>query len=462
MTDHELIGQYRTGDESARHAAFAELVSRHSRWMYSSACRLVGDPHTAEDVVQAAFIVLAKKANAVPTHIQLAVWLGGVVRFAALRAKRDVARRRQHEMNAVLNAPRGEASESADEAAWNEIAPYLDQAVGRLRQSDQEAVLLRFYQQLSFAEVGKLLAITEEAARKRVDRAVHKLRSALSRHQRMPLSEGSTLAAGLLQHAADTAASQSLVHASILVGSTISNDVISNSAAISISKGVLSMMSLTKILIAAGVALLILSGAVVGTAMYSAKAAPPSTTAAVTPQPPPSTAPTLHSGVLAIGDRLQLSIVDLVGPSKPSSFTPLIDPDGKIGMPLVQPIPVAGLSPADAEAAVRKAYSDVNLIANANVTISVLEPATAATTSLAPIKAGAAITVRIWDLDGPGLETKMELAVNDQWAIAMPRVNDIQVSGMTERDAAVAIQKAYRDAKLISNPEVEVVHLHKP
>ena len=64
---------------------------------------------------------------------------------------------------------------------WSRVARVLDESVARLRPADRDAVVLRFYQRKSFAEVGAALGgVSEEAARKRVERAVERLRERLS------------------------------------------------------------------------------------------------------------------------------------------------------------------------------------------------------------------------------------------------------------------------------------------
>ena len=67
------------------------------------------------------------------------------------------------------------------EADWQEIVPVLDASVGRLNRTDRDAVLLRFYQGKSIAEVGIAMGISTEAANKRVQRAVARLRGLMVR-----------------------------------------------------------------------------------------------------------------------------------------------------------------------------------------------------------------------------------------------------------------------------------------
>ena len=80
---------------------------------------------------------------------------------------------------------------AADDPQWRELAPMLDELIDRLSQADREAVLLRFYRQMTFAEVAAATDSTEEAARKRVDRAIDKLR-------RMADGKGITMSAATL------------------------------------------------------------------------------------------------------------------------------------------------------------------------------------------------------------------------------------------------------------------------
>src|SRR5687768_3820476 len=92
--DARLLERYaRSRDE----AAFGALVRRHLDLVYSAAARRVGDRHLAEDVTQAVFVVLAKKANSVRrSTAPLAAWLLTTVRYAAANALKTERRRRRH------------------------------------------------------------------------------------------------------------------------------------------------------------------------------------------------------------------------------------------------------------------------------------------------------------------------------------------------------------------------------
>jgi RNA polymerase sigma factor (sigma-70 family) len=172
-SDFQLLEQYRAGSN----AAFAELVTRHIDWIYSAARRRVRDEHLAEDVVQAVFMALASNRSLTEGTV-MSGWLFGVMRYTSAKAVRAKERRQRHEMAAGEQRLAG--AETSGNEEWKDLVPALDAAVESLGKRDREAILLRFYQRCSFADLGKALAISDEGARKRVARATVKLRHNLS------------------------------------------------------------------------------------------------------------------------------------------------------------------------------------------------------------------------------------------------------------------------------------------
>jgi RNA polymerase sigma factor (sigma-70 family) len=173
--DAELLRRY-AHDQS--HEAFAELVRLHLNLVYFAALRQMnGDTHRAREVTQAVFTDLARKAASLTTRPTIAGWLHTSTRFAATKLRRAEAAREKNEREAGLMRALLDETESA--AHWEQLRPMIDAVVAELRETDREAVLLRFFEGRPFAEVGAVLGVSEDAARMRVDRALDRLRALL-------------------------------------------------------------------------------------------------------------------------------------------------------------------------------------------------------------------------------------------------------------------------------------------
>jgi RNA polymerase sigma factor (sigma-70 family) len=175
-TDLELLRRFVHGSSQE---AFAELVRRHIAWVSAAARRRVGgDAHLADEVAQAVFILLAKKSKslAAARDVTLSPWLFQALRYCSLEALRTRRRQvtRDQQAGEIMRQQQSRSTEPQP-SAWLDLAPQLDELVGQLGGTDRRAVLLRFYEQQTFGDVGRALGVSEEAARKRVDRAVQKL-----------------------------------------------------------------------------------------------------------------------------------------------------------------------------------------------------------------------------------------------------------------------------------------------
>ncbi len=167
-TDLELLAHY------ARHRAedaFAELVRRHLALVHSAALRQVRSPQLAEEVAQSTFLKLAQHARQLAPDTILSAWLYQVTRREAIDVVRREARRQLREQIALeMNAM------NATVADWTHIEPLLDEAMHALDETDRAAVLLRYFENKSLREVGQALGASENAAQKRLTRAVEHLR----------------------------------------------------------------------------------------------------------------------------------------------------------------------------------------------------------------------------------------------------------------------------------------------
>ena len=244
-SDMELVRDYvRLNSE----AAFAELVQRHIALVYSAALRHAGIAAHAEEITQAVFIILARKAARLRTDTVLEGWLHETTRLTALSFLRGERRRQFREQEAYMQST---LQESAEASAWNQLAPLLDEAVSRLGKKDRDAVMLRFFKEKSVREVAMALQVNESAAQRRVHRAVEKLR-------RFFTKRGIALSAAVITgaisansvQAAPVALAKSVTAVAIAKGATASGSTLT------LIKGALKIMAWTKMktAIAIGVA----------------------------------------------------------------------------------------------------------------------------------------------------------------------------------------------------------------
>jgi len=172
-TDLQLLARY------ARHHtedAFAELLRRHLDLVHSAALRQVRSPQLAEEVAQSTFITLAEHAQKLAPDTILSAWLYQVTRRAAIDVIRREARRQLREQIATeMQAMNATSSD------WTHIEPLLDEAMHALDETDRTAILLRYFENKSLREVGQTLGTSDDAAQKRVSRAVERLREFFSK-----------------------------------------------------------------------------------------------------------------------------------------------------------------------------------------------------------------------------------------------------------------------------------------
>jgi RNA polymerase sigma factor (sigma-70 family) len=233
--DMELLRQYAACNSDE---AFAALVARHVNLVYSVALRQTGDTHLAQEITQAVFIILARKANLLGDKTILPGWLCRTARNVSANALTIQRRRQRREQEAYMQS---HLNESAADETWAQIGPLLDAALGRLAGKDHDAIVLRFFENKNFAEVGTALDASEDAAKKRVSRALEKLR-------RFFLHRGVDSTTATI---AETIAANSIQSAPVALAKTATAVAVAKGAAASAStltlvKGALKIMAWTK------------------------------------------------------------------------------------------------------------------------------------------------------------------------------------------------------------------------
>jgi len=242
--DMELLRHY-AGQDSEE--AFTTLVTRHVNLVYSTALRHVGSSHPAEEITQAVFVILAKKARSLRQGTVLSGWLYHAARLTAANFLRSETQRTRREQEAHMQSILNETETDV----WQQINPLLDTAMADLNEQERNAIVLRFFEGRNMRDVGNALGASEDAAKKRVARALEKLRKFFTRR-------GITLSAAVI---AGAVSANSVQAAPVGLAETASAVAFAKGATASVStltliKGALKIMawSKTKTAVAAGLA----------------------------------------------------------------------------------------------------------------------------------------------------------------------------------------------------------------
>ncbi len=247
-SDLDLLKRFAGGHSQD---AFTELVNRHVNLVYSAALRQIRSPHLAEEITQSVFTDLARNADklnqtATSNTLVLTAWLYQVARRTAIDVIRKESRRQLREQIVLeMNDMNANANE------WTQIEPLLDDAMAALEETDRTAILLRFFENKNLREVGESLDISDDAAQKRVTRAVERLREFFSKRN---VAIGASGLAVLISANAVQSAPVGLV-ATISAAAVLGYTAVSTSTVITATK-IIAMTTLQKTLVAATVAVL--------------------------------------------------------------------------------------------------------------------------------------------------------------------------------------------------------------
>jgi uncharacterized protein (TIGR03435 family) len=300
LDDIELLREFASRNSEE---AFRALVERHIDFVYATALRQLRDTHAAEEVTQAVFIDLARKAAIIPPGTVLSGWLFRAARFSAANTARTELRRKRREWEALQMEPT--AHENKMDSPWEQMEPMLNDAIEQLSEKDRSAVLLRFFEKKPLCEVGECLGLNEEAAKKRVARAVDKLRLIFQRRGIATTSVVlmATLAAQTTQAApiglTTSIATNAALHGTALTASTVT-----------IGKGILNIMAISKLkaAVVATAALLLVGGPTAYVVVQQIRARP---------QPAPAV-------VESVDDALALGIINSMNSQTLDTAPPIV------------------------------------------------------------------------------------------------------------------------------------------
>jgi RNA polymerase sigma factor (sigma-70 family) len=237
MPESDDIALLKEYAESGSEPAFTALVGRHVNLVYSAALRGTGNAHAAEEIAQAVFIILARKAKSLGDKTVLSGWLYQTARLTAANYLRGEIRRQHREqeayMQSILDQPDGEA--------WRQIAPLLDDAMGRLGEKDRNAIVLRFFENKNLSEVGAALGASEDAAKMRLNRALEKLRKFFTKRG---VVHSAAIITGVISANSVQAAPIGL--AKTISAVAITKGAVASTSTLTLIKGALKIMAWTK------------------------------------------------------------------------------------------------------------------------------------------------------------------------------------------------------------------------
>lgn len=241
LNDAELLAEFASRDSEQ---AFALLVKRHLRLVHSVALRHTTNSHHAEEITQAVFIILARKASSLGSKTILSGWLYQTARLTASNFRRAESRRVHREQEVFMDSivPQNETS-----AAWIDMAPLLDDAMAYLGQADRDVIVLRYFENKPLEEVGLILGVEERAAQKRVSRSLEKLRRIF---RKLGISATSAIIVGAISaHSVQAApiALEETISATALKGSAVAGSTLT------LVKGTLQIMRWMKTKMALGI-----------------------------------------------------------------------------------------------------------------------------------------------------------------------------------------------------------------
>jgi RNA polymerase sigma factor (sigma-70 family) len=173
LPDHELVQRFVRSHEER---AFAALVDRHGPMVLGLCRSILHNAHDAEDIFQAAFLVLARRAASLRKGESVGSYLYSIAYRLAHKARlRDGKRRRREQQTALRETV------LVDDVTWGELRGILHEEVSRLPPKWRAAVVLCYWQGRTHEEAAQQLGCARATVKDRLEQARARLRSRLAR-----------------------------------------------------------------------------------------------------------------------------------------------------------------------------------------------------------------------------------------------------------------------------------------
>jgi RNA polymerase sigma factor (sigma-70 family) len=193
LDDAELLQRFAASRDGE---AIATLVRRHGAMVRAVARRQLRDPADADDVFQATFLVLTRRARSLPWHRSVANWLYTVAFRLSRRARADTSRRRDRELRAALDvSPARPTADPSAEISLREAQQVLDEELSRLPEKYRAPLVLCCLEGLARDEAARRLGWSSGLVKSRLEQARERLHARLVRRG---LTLSAALTAGLL------------------------------------------------------------------------------------------------------------------------------------------------------------------------------------------------------------------------------------------------------------------------
>ncbi len=244
VPDQQLLDRFVRRREEA---AFEALVRRHGSLVLGVCRRVLHNWHDAEDVFQATFLVLARKADSIGKQASVSSWLYQVAYHMALKARKQASNRQWHERQTI----RRDQADPLAEVTGRELLAVFDEELLDLAECERAPLVLCYLEGKTRDEAARLLGCSESTLNRRIERAKDRLRRRLAR--RGVALSSALLATGLTQTTASAGVSRTLAISTVrAVFANVSGAKagVASAAARALAEGTLRAMSATKLKLA--------------------------------------------------------------------------------------------------------------------------------------------------------------------------------------------------------------------